>query len=142
MNLQFEEKIFRQVVASGVLDPYRKKDSSLDRLISETSQAANAREVCPDILVSAPESHLASELITIYQRRLKTIPAGTKYDQARGATRRLIDYCASNPNLNLCHITFNCSEQHYAVFCGREADEIVVICVLTGGRIPKDVFDA
>jgi|APMed6443717190_1056831.scaffolds.fasta_scaffold279593_1 hypothetical protein len=142
MNPQIEEKIFRQVVTSGILDPYREKDSSLDRLISEMTQAANVWKVHPDILVSTPEFHPASEVVGIYQRRLKTIPTETKYNETRDATKRLIDYCISNPNVNLCSITFNCSERHYTVFCGREIDEIVVICALTGGRIPKDVFNS
>jgi hypothetical protein len=40
------------------------------------------------------------------------------------------------PDSLIYNVTFNGPVQHYGVRCGLAEDQIHVICVMTGGRIP------
>jgi hypothetical protein len=139
-KLEQSTKVLEAVLSAHILTQYRVSDTYLDRLITSLSQRPDVWQTHTDVQISVSQHPNPAFRQKIFQRRLRMIPTAPENDQLRDATTRFVNYLASNPNANIYDVTFNCPAQHYGIFCGQENQEINVICVMTGGHIPEDIF--
>ena len=120
------QEFFSVILSSRILVPYLERDSDLAQLIK-----------FPD----HPNIHYyqnpapAKELAPTLKRRLNVMVA-KNISHNLEATKQLVTFMEEHPDSQIYNVTFNCQSQHYGVRCGLINDQLHVICVMTGGRIP------
>jgi hypothetical protein len=120
------QEFFSVILSSRILVPYLERDSDLAQLIKFPDH--------PDIHYyqnPAPAKELAPTL----KRRLNVMVA-KNISHNLEATKQLVTFMEEHPDSQIYNVTFNCQSQHYGVRCGLINDQLHVICVMTGGRIP------
>src|SRR5215208_7537941 len=121
------EEFLSAILSSHILVPYLEQDSDLAELIKFPNH--------PDIHYFENPAP-ARELMTALKRRLDFM-ASKNLDQNHEATKQLVAFIEEHPESQIYNVTFNCKAQHYGVRCGRINNQLHVICVMTGGRIPE-----
>ena len=124
------QEFFSVILSSRILVPYLERDSDLAQLIK-----------FPD----HPNIHYyqnpapAKELAPTLKRRLNVMVA-KNISHNLEATKQLVTFMEEHPDSQIYNVTFNCQSQHYGVRCGLINDQLHVICVMTGGRIPDPLL--
>ena len=124
------QEFFSAILSSHILDPYLERDPDLGELIKAPDH--------PDIHyyeTPAPAQELAPTL----KRRLDVLMAKSISHNLE-ATRQLVAFMEEHPASLIYNVTFNCQTQHYGVRCGLVDDQLHVVCVMTGGRIPDELL--
>jgi hypothetical protein len=132
-----ETQLFSLVVSSGILDPYRLRDTSLDQLIIQASSSPDAITKGRNIHASL-DGIQAMEMERIYRIRLQHLPIATELpdDQrdlvegVRLSNQQLVNYCASNPKADIIMLILGGSQYSYTVFCGLQDKQVEVVCVM------------
>jgi hypothetical protein len=120
------EEFFSAIFSSDILAPYLEQDPDLAELIKSPTH--------PDIhYFETPAS--PKELLPALKRRVNVMGA-KNISHNLEATKQLVAFMEEHPDSLIYNVTFNCPNQHYGVRCGWANDQIHVICVMTGGRIP------
>jgi hypothetical protein len=57
------------------------------------------------------------------------------------STKQLVAFMEEHPKGQIYNVTFNSRTRHYGVRCGLVDDQLHVICVMTGGRIPDALLE-
>jgi hypothetical protein len=125
-----KQALFSAILSSHILDPYLEQNADLAELIKSLEH--------PDIHYfdsSAPAKEIAPTL----KRRLAVMVA-RNISHNLEATQQLVTFAEEHPDSPVYNVTFNCKAQHYGVRCGVIDDQIRVICVMTGGRIPDELL--
>lgn len=121
---------FSAILSSHILDPYLEKNADLAELIKFPNH--------PDIHYfdsSAPAKEIAPTL-----RRRLAVMVAKNISHNLEATKQLVAFAEAHPDSPIHNVTFNCQTQHYGVRCGVINNQIHVICVMTGGRIPDELL--
>lgn len=124
------QEFFSAIVSSNILAPYLGRDSDLAELIRSPDH--------PDIHYfenAAPARELAPPL----KRRLAVMTARNISHNLEG-TKQLVAFMEEHPESQIYNVTFNCQTSHYGVRCGVLDNQVHVICVMTGGRIPDELL--
>jgi hypothetical protein len=124
------QEFFSAILSSHILDPYLEGDPDLEDLIRFPDH--------PDIHYFANPAP-AKELILPLKRRL-AVMAAKAISHNLEATRQLVAFMEEHPDSQIHNVTFNCQRGHYGVRCSKVEDQLHVICVMTGGRIPDDLL--
>jgi hypothetical protein len=128
-NLSSQES-FSAILASHILAPYPEQNPELAELIKTPDH--------PDIHYfekSAPAQEIAPSL----KHRLNMMLA-KNISHNLEATKQLVAFLDEHPDSQIYNVTFNCATHHYGVRFARIDDQIQVICVMTGGRIPDNLL--
>ena len=124
------QEFFSAILASHILAPYLQQNSELADLIKSPEH--------PDIhYFDRPAP--ATELAPVLKRRL-SVMAAKNISHNLEATRQLVAFMEEHPDSQIYNVTFNCQTGHYGVRCARIDDQVHVICVMTGGRIPDQLL--
>ena len=121
-----KQEFFSAILSSNILGPFMERDAGLAELIKTPDH--------PDIHYYETPAQ-AKELALTLKRRLDVL-AAKNISHNREATKLLVAFIEDHPDSLIYNVTFNCQTQHYGVRCGRVEDQLHVICVMTGGRIP------
>ena len=124
------QEFFETILSSQILDPYLELDPNLVELIQSPDH--------PDIHYfdkPAPANEIAPPL----KQRLKVM-AARNITHNLDATKQLVAFMDEYPESQIYNVTFNSKTQHYGVRCSRVEDQLQVICVMTGGRIPDELL--
>jgi len=124
-------EFFSAIISSKILEKYSQQDSGLVELLKNANH--------PDIHYSQSYA-IAKQIKRIFKRRmdymtLKGIESNLE------ATKQLVAFLEEYPNSHIYNVTFNCQSQHYGVRCGLIDNQLHVICVMTGGHIPDELFE-
>ena len=125
------EEFFSAILASRILAPHMERDPGLAELIQSPNH--------PDIHyfdTPAPAAELAPAL----KHRLNVTAGKNISSHNLEATKQLVAFIEEHPDSLIYNVTFNCKDQHYGVRCGLAKEQIHVICVMTGGRIPDGIL--
>ena len=121
-----KEEFFEAILSSNILIPYLEREPDLAELIKSQNH--------PDIhYFETPAS--AKELLPALKPRLNAMSA-KNISHNLEATKQLVTFMEEHPDSLIYNVTFNCQTQHYGVRCGHINNQLHVICVMTGGRIP------
>jgi len=120
------QEFFSAILASNILDPFVERDPDLAELTKTPDHL--------DIHYYETPA-LAKELGPTLKRRLEVL-AAKNISHNFEAAKQLVSFIEDHPDSLIYNVTFNCQKQHYGVRCGRVQDQLHVICVMTGGRIP------
>jgi hypothetical protein len=124
------QEFFSAILASHILDPYLEQNSELAELIKTP--------VHPDIHYFEKPAP-AREIVPTLKRRLGMMVA-KNISHNLEATKQLVSFMEEHPDSQIYNVTFNCQTGHYGVRCAQVDNQIHVICVMTGGRIPDDLL--
>ncbi len=129
------EDILSAIVSSKILEKHLQQNSSLGELISNANN---------------PNVHYNPEFVpTIYQRevfdrraKIRLIEDADELSKANAdAFQKVMTFIEEYPENNILSVTFNCSGEHFTVWCGLLNNYIEVLCALKGGHIPDYVFE-
>ena len=120
------EDFFSAILSSNILVPYIERDPDLGEMIKSPTH--------PDIHYYETPAQ-AKELASALKPRLNVM-AAKNITHNLEATKQLVAFIEGHPDSLIYNVTFNCQRQHYGVRCGLSHDQLSVICVMTGGRIP------
>ena len=121
---------FSVILASNILTPYLEANPELADLIKSPEH--------PDIhYFDRPAP--AKELAPILKRRLAVMQAKNISHNLK-ATKQLVAYLDEHPDSQIYNVTFNCQTAHYGVRYAQIENQVHVICVMTGGRIPDEML--
>src|SRR6266508_3147654 len=124
------QEFFTAILASHILDPYLEQNSELAELIKTPDH--------PDIHYFEKPAP-AKEIAPTLKRRLEMMVA-KNISHNLEATKQLVAFMEEHPDSQIYNVTFNCQTGHYGVRSGLVDDQLHVICVMTGGRIPDDLL--
>ena len=125
------QELFSAILSSNILLPYLDHDPELAMLL-ETPNHCNIHY--------SKNYASASQMIPVLKGMLEYMNAKMIYLN-RDATRRLVNFGEAYPDSQIYDVTFNCERQSYGVCCGQTEESLRVICVLTGGHIPDELFE-
>jgi len=125
-----KDDLFSAVLSSNILDQYLQSDPELVTLL-ENPHHCN---------IHYPSNHATVAQIMPALQGMLDYMVAQRISLNVDATRRLIGFGEKNPDGLIYDLTFNCERQSYGVCCGLVADQIQVICVLTGNHIPDELF--
>jgi hypothetical protein len=124
------EDFFSAIRSSDILAPYLQLDSDLAELIKFPNH--------PNIhYFETPAS--AKELAPTLRRRINVMVA-KNISHNLEATKQLVAFMEEHPDSLIYNVTFNCQTGHYGVRCAWIDQQLHVICVMTGGRIPDHLL--
>ena len=123
-------ELFSAIRSSNILIPYLEQNADLAELIEVPDH--------PDIHYFEDPAP-ARELALALKRRLSVMVAKNMSHNLE-ATKRLVAFMEEHPDSQIYNVTFNCPTQHYGVRCARTANQLHVICVMTGGHIPDELL--
>jgi hypothetical protein len=124
------QEFFSAILSSHILDPYLERDPELAELIKFPDH--------PDIHyfdTPAPAREIAPTL----KRRLEVMVT-KNISHNLEATKQLVAFMEEHPDSLIYNVTFNCQTGHYGVRCAWIDQQLHVICVMTGGRIPDHLL--
>lgn len=124
------QEIFSAILASHILAPYLEQNPELAELIKTPDH--------PDIHYFEKPAP-AKDIVPTLKRRLNMMVVRNLSHNLE-ATKQLVAFMEEHPDSQIYDVTFNCSKQHYGVRFARIADQIRVICVMTGGHIPDNLL--
>ena len=125
-----KEDFFSAILSSDILVPYIQQDSGLAEMIKFPNH--------PDIhYFETPAS--AKKLAPTLRHRLNVM-AAKNISHNLDAMKKLVAFMEEHPDSEIYNVTFNCQTKHYGVRCGRINNQLHVICVMTGGRIPNELL--
>ena len=130
MDKILNQEFFSAILASNILTPYLEQNPELAELIMSPNH--------PNIHYfenPAPAKEIAPTL----RRRLDMMTA-KNISHNLEATKQLVAFMEEHPDSQIYNVTFNCATHHYGVRFARIDDQIQVICVMTGGRIPDNLL--
>jgi hypothetical protein len=124
------QEFFSAILASHILDPYLEQNSELTELIKTPDhpdihyfeKPAPAREIAPTLKL-----RLGMMLAKNISHNLE-------------ATKQLVAFMEEHPDSQIYNVSFNCQTGHYGVRSAQVDNQIHVICLMTGGRIPDDLL--
>jgi hypothetical protein len=120
------QDFFSAIIFSNILIPYLERDPDLAELMQSPDH--------PDVhYYESPAT--AKELLPALKRRASVMEA-KNISHNFESTKQLVAFMEEHPESLIYNVTLNGSVQHYGVRCGLVDDQIHVICVMTGGRIP------
>ena len=125
-----KQEFFQAILASRILSPYLQANPELAELIKSPDH--------PDIHYFARPAP-AQELISTLKHRVGVMSA-RNISHNLEATKQLVAFLEQHPDCQIYNVTFNCPTQHYGVRCGWIGNELHVVCVMTGGRIPDELL--
>jgi hypothetical protein len=124
------QEFFSAILASHILSPYLEHDPELAALIQSPDY--------PDIHYFEKPAP-AREIAPTLKRRL-AVMAAKNITHNLEATKQLVAFMEEHPESQIYNVTFNCQTAHYGVRSAQVDDQIHVICVMTGGRIPDNLL--
>ena len=124
------QESFSAIISSTILVPYLEQDADLAELIRSSNH--------PNIHYFEKPAP-AQEIAPTLKRRLAVMMA-KNISHNLEATRQLVAFMEEHPDSLIYNITFNCQTAHYGVRSAQVDDQIHVICVMTGGRIPDNLL--
>lgn len=130
MNKFSNEELFSVIFSSNILAPYAEQNPELIELLQSPNH--------PDIHYYENYTQ-AKEILPALRQRLSHM-ALKKIDLNRKAMQQLVDFLEQYPDSQISNVTFNCRTRHYGVRCGVINNQLHVICVMTGGRIPNELL--
>jgi len=130
MDKPSNQEFFAAILSGNILARFLEQNSELAELIKAPNH--------PDIHYFENPAP-ASELLPVLTRRLAMMTA-KKISHNLEATKQLVDFMTEHPESQIYNVTFNCKTQHYGVRCGYLDQQVQVICVMTGGRIPDELL--
>ena len=130
MDNTASQEFFSAILSSNILAPYLERNPELAELIRSADH--------PDIHYF-DEPAPAKELAPVLKRRL-AVMAARSLSHNFESTKKLVAFLDEHPESEIYNVTFNCQTQHYGVRCARIEDQVRVICVMTGGRIPDELL--
>ena len=130
MDKASNHEFFAAILASNILGPFLEQNSELAELIKDPNH--------PDIHYFENPAP-AKELMPVLTRRLAMM-AVKKITHNLEATKQLVAFMTEHPESEIHNVTFNCSAGHYGVRCAYLDQQVQVICVMTGGRIPDELL--
>jgi hypothetical protein len=143
-----QKVLLETILSEKVLDKYRSRDLQLDDLITDLEKSLDRWQSIKNIYVSN-QIVRASKIVSIFQRRLATIPKESlestfdeqiQVRELKNATAQFVDFLKSNPLADIATVIFNCDKFHYDVKCGILHKEFRVICVFKGKPIPEELL--
>jgi hypothetical protein len=125
-----KEDFFAAIHSSNILVTYLEQDPDLVELLKNPNHSN----------IHYPQNHvLAKEITSIYKRRLDDmVSKGIR--QNLEAIRQLIAFIEKHPDSEIYDVVFNCNAQHYVIPCGLLENHLQIICVMSGGHIPNELF--
>ena len=130
MDKTSNPELFSAILSSHILVPYLERDPDLAELIKDPKH--------PDIHYF--DNHAsAKQLLPILKQRVDVM-VSKKIPHNLEATKQLVAFMEAHLDSEIHNVTFNGKTQHYGVRCGRIDNQIHVICVMTGGRIPDQML--
>jgi len=124
------QELLSAILASTILAPYLEQNSELAELIKTPNH--------PNIHYFQNPAP-AKQIMPIFKRRLGVLVA-KNISHNLEATKQLVAFMEEHPDSQIYNVTFNCQTGHYGVRFSQIDDQIHVICVMTGGRIPDDLL--
>ena len=125
-----KEELFSAILSSNILAPFLEQDPDLAELIKSSDH--------PDIHYYETPAPV-KELLPALKHRLQVMPA-KNISHNLEATKRLVAFMEEYPESLIYNVTFNCQNQHYGVRCGWRDNQLHVVCVMMGGRIPNELL--
>jgi hypothetical protein len=129
------EEILRAIVASGILEKQLQDNLFLGELLGNPN-SSNIRyglEHVPDIYQRE-----------VFERRIKTGLMQDGDEVARSnaeGLRAVLTFTENYPENYVFMVVFNCTDEHFTVWCGLLDNHIEVLCALKGGHIPDYLFE-
>ena len=130
MDKPSNQEFFAAILSGNILARFLEQNSELAELIKAPNH--------PDIHYFENPAP-ASELLPVLTRRLAMVTA-KKISHNLEATKQLVAFMTEHPESQIYNVTFNCKTQHYGVRCAYLDQQVQVICVMTGGRIPDELL--
>jgi hypothetical protein len=130
MDKPSNQEFFAAILSGNILARFLEQNSELAELIKAPNH--------PDIHYFENPAP-ASELLPVLTRRLAMMTA-RKISHNLEATKQLVAFMTEHPESQIHDVTFNCKTQHYGVRCAYLDQQVQVICVMTGGRIPDELL--
>ena len=130
MDKASHQEFFAAILSSNILAPFLEQKPDLGKLIQSPNH--------PDIHYFENPAP-AKELMPVLTRRLAMMTA-KKITHNLEATKQLVAFMTEHPESQIHNVTFNCTTQHYGVRCALVNQQVQVICVMTGGRIPDELL--
>jgi len=130
MDKPSNQEFFAAILSGNILARFLEQNSELAELIKAPNH--------PDIHYFENPAP-ASELLPVLTRRLAMMTA-KKISHNLEATKQLVAFMTEHPESQIYNVTFNCKTQHYGVRCAYLDQQVQVICVMTGGRIPDELL--
>ena len=130
MDKPSNQEFFAAILSGNILARFLEQNSELAELIKAPNH--------PDIHYFENPAP-ASELLPVLTRRLAMMTA-RKISHNLEATKQLVAFMTEHPESQIYNVTFNCKTQHYGVRCAYLDQQVQVICVMTGGRIPDELL--
>ena len=131
MNKIEKEAFFAAILTSKILAPYLEEDPDLAERLKSPDH--------PDIHYFETPAQ-AKELAPTLKRRLDVMTA-KNISHNFESTKQLVAFMEEHPECQIYNVTFNARTRHYGVRCGLVDDQLHVICVMTGGRIPAAMLE-
>jgi hypothetical protein len=131
MNKIEKEAFFAAILTSKILAPYLEEDPDLAERLKSPDH--------PDIHYFETPAQ-AKELAPTLKRRLDVMTA-KNISHNFESTKQLVAFMEEHPEGQIYNVTFNCPTKHYGVRCGLVDDQLHVICVMTGGRVPDALLE-
>jgi hypothetical protein len=131
MNKIAKEDFFSAILSSNILAPYLEADPGLAELL----KSPDHRDIH---YFETPAG--AKELVPSLRQRLDVM-AAKNISHNFESTKQLVAFMEEHPDSQIYNVTFNCPTKHYGVRCGLVDDQLHVICVMTGGRIPDALLE-
>lgn len=132
MDSVSNEQLFSTILASNILASYHGNDPELSVLL-ETPNHCN---------IHYPRNYVnAAQILPVFRQRLDFMLSSRIYLNLE-ATKQLVGFIEWHPEGYIYYyVTFNCEGQHYDVCYGQTEERLHVICVMTGGHIPDELFE-
>ena len=125
-----KQEFFSAILSSNILVPYLEQNPHLAEMIKSPDH--------PDIHYFEKPSP-AKEIAPSLKNRL-TVLAAKNISHNLEATRQLVAFMEKYPDSQIYNVAFNCPTQHYGVRCALIDNQVRVICVMTGGHLPDELW--
>ena len=125
-----KEEFFSAILSSNMLAPYLEQDPDLAEMIKFPNH--------PDIHYFEDPSP-ANQIGPALKSRLDHM-VSRNIQHNLEATKQLVAFSEEYPDSHIYNVTFNCRTKHYGGRCGQVDDQLHVICVMTGERLPNTLL--
>lgn len=123
--------LFTAILSSGILPPYLEKDVGLAELMKDPYH--------PNIHYYQRQVS-AKQITSVFKTRLEYMISKRVFLN-REATKQLVAFIEEHPESGICGVDFDFPKHGYGVYLGITAEDIHVICVMTGGHTPDTDYE-
>ena len=116
--------LFTAILSSGILSPYLEKDAGLAELMKDPNH--------PNIHYYQRQVS-AKQITSVFKTRLEYMVSKRVFLNLE-ATKQLVAFIEEHSESGICGVNFSFPKHSYGVYLGITADDIHVICVMTGGH--------